>query len=138
MRVFVCVALVVLFCVALATDVARSAQRCHRYQREDAVKCALKYGDRNHDERLSFKEVERERERALYWYEKVVAWIAVGHSTEKVFERCDHNRDGYIDAEDFAKSTATCLADCEAVEQFMTMICLRLAALTQSSEEVPH
>lgn len=88
----------------------------------------MRYVDRDGDGRVSHAEAAATRTRNLGIIERAIASVAAvftRYNDQVIFDDCDANRDGYIDADDFARSSATCLARCETVMQFFEYVCDR-------------
>lgn len=94
------------------------------HRRDEAVACARKYCDLDHDGLISAHEIEEVRARTLHWYERLVAYVT-DESTAVVMEHCDADGDGYISRADFERTERTCLRDCEAVTAFFKYVCDR-------------
>lgn len=116
--------------VCQASENERSFVGCE-HQREDAIECAQRYGDRNHDRLISSDEVDWMRSHYLSKVERTLVWIAEKFgldTTREVMEKCDYDGDGAISEEDFALTRDTCLKNCDRVSKLFHFICDRAAA----------
>lgn len=109
-----------------AADEARKtlADALCRYTRQDAVACVLRNIDTNRDARVTVAEIDAFRAKALWFYERALAWVA-RETDEKIMSRCDVNGDGVVDMFDFARNEHTCMRHCGDRVRFMNL-CTRL------------
>jgi len=94
------------------------------HQRNDAVECANKYCDLNHDGYLCWEEIVQVKRDLLTVLEKFALFFA---APDQIMRHCAGG-DDLIGKDDFAKHTATCLRNCKAVKQFFEYVCDRAVA----------
>lgn len=114
---------ILVVCVGLIASFPQVSARC-KHSRDAAYTCIGMYADTNGDDRVSRKEIGELRERSLHYWERAISWLA-GETADSVLRDCDANGDGYLDTDDFVKSADTCLATCQAVEDFFYYVCDR-------------
>lgn len=96
------------------------------HQRSDAVACAMRFADTDHDGAITAAEIDAAKARYLPLAERVGVWLAdvVGlETTQAVMRKCDDDGDGRITLDDFERSADSCLADCGRVNLLFKLVC---------------
>ena len=102
-------------------DDLQSWKTC-RWQRIEVISWVDKGFDTNRDGKLSMEECEWARS---YYFKPIEQMF--GESCPTVFERCDCDGDGFIDAQDFLNSKYTCLRNCDKATLIWFFIGSRMA-----------
>jgi hypothetical protein len=112
--------------VAVEARLPRSAYsddlRNCQFDRNDAIDCAVKYGDLNGDRLLDANEIVTLKAAMFTILERFVALL---YPVSHIMEHCDADQDGKISESDFDKSLETCLATCDRVTTFNRLVCTR-------------
>ena len=74
--------------------------RCD-FTRSDALACVLKYGDLNHDDRLTPKEIGHALDVLVPGWIKKLSWFT-GVTVKQTMKDCDFNKDGVITPSDWS------------------------------------
>jgi len=76
---------------------------------------------------IDLEEIRAIKNKYLTFFERVFAFI-LNQSPERMMFLCDHDKDGFISRDDFAKATDTCLKECMKRGLFWKKICLPASA----------
>jgi len=91
------------------------------FTRDDAIRCAYKWCDRDGDMRISYPEVIKMRKDSLSFLEQIFS-----EKAQVVMYRCDIDRDGFISIDDFVHSNSTCLKNCKSTTELHQRVCTSL------------
>ena len=92
-----------------ATTICRECDNVS-FCREDMIKCAFNVADVSpKDGRISPAELDTMKSDYMKWWEKLIAWIIRSAKTSNIMEKCDANKDGFIDRHDFDVTTDECI-----------------------------
>lgn len=78
------------------------------FTRADALACAMKHGDQNHDNMLTQSEITRAMNTLVPRYIRVLAWFK-GIDLKRTLKDCDYNGDGVLTPRDWEMSKKTCM-----------------------------
>ena len=78
------------------------------FTRSDALACTMKYGDLNHDNKLTADELDHALKTLVPWYLKPLKWIG-GVTAARTMKDCDYNGDGVLTPRDWKLSAETCM-----------------------------
>lgn len=95
------------------------------YTREDAIKCFTKYIDTNHDQKIDLDELRYAKKEYLGWALKLIQWVAswdIDTSTAKILKDCGAGEKGYFTADDFRRTSKSCMPSHEAM-CMVKMVC---------------
>jgi len=87
------------------------------FTRDDALACALKYGDTNHDGKLDQRELANAKYIFVPRYLRLLAWIK-GIDLSRILKDCDYDKDGVLTPRDWQQSKDTCMPKQENLCQF--------------------
>jgi len=88
------------------------------FTRDDALQCALKYGDINHDQRLTVNELDRALDVLVPGYIRHLPAFLTGIDAARVLRDCDYDKDGALTPHDWEMSQKTCMPKQENLCQF--------------------
>lgn len=101
------------------------------HKREDALPYLFKYADLNNDGLICYEEISKLKSDMLLWYEKLALIFA---QPDQIMKRCA-GKDGYISRADFKHYNATCLRNCDSMNDFFEYFVNR--AIAQNYKPTP-